>query len=90
MIFFRGMYERIIILEQRTSEQDITIRNLRKQLNDIQIKNEHIVEDTLLQFCGGVYVWKINDFVSKFKIMKEDNHKMFYSQGFYTSAHGYR
>lgn len=84
------MYERLIILEQRTHEQEITCRNLRKEINELKTINQTIINDTRQQFCGGIYIWSISDFKSKLDTMIKDHNKMYYSEGFFTSPFGYR
>ncbi|CAH0560247.1 unnamed protein product [Brassicogethes aeneus] len=82
----RAMYEKIVVLEQKSREQDIIISNMSEQINSLNLS----MSKMQLRHCNGCYLWYINDFKNKIKDMQKDHHLMFYSPGFYTSANGYK
>lgn len=79
----RSLYERIVLLEQSSREQEIKLTQLKEE--NLQLKLEYTS-----RLCGGVYVWVVNNFSHRYATMKQDPNTMFYSPGFYTSYAGYR
>jgi hypothetical protein len=77
----RGMYERIVFLEQQSREQDLKIGQLSQQL-------VHASQGCEARYSGGVLLWKIKEFHSKIDEMKINPNIMYYSGECYTSAHG--
>lgn len=88
--FFRALYERVVVLEQRNREQDIVIANMSKQLSAFSIAKMKQSNEMLLRYCMGNYVWKVDNFKARLDAMLKDHFKMLYSPGFYTSPNGYR
>ena len=88
--YFRALYERVVVLEQRNREQDIVIANMSKQLSAFAVAKMKQNNDMLLRYCMGNYVWKIDNFKARLDAMLIDHYKMLYSPGFYTSPNGYR
>lgn len=82
----KALYEKIVILEQKTREQDIIIANMSEQLSSVNI----LFSKMSLRYCGGIYLWYFNDFKNKINAMRNDSRIMHYSPGFYTSPNGYR
>lgn len=85
-IYFRVLYEKIVLLEQKNREQDIIITNMSQQ---ITVHNSKI-SDLPLRYCNGCYLWTVPDINSKLSAMRIDHKKMYYSLGFYTAPNGYR
>jgi len=78
----KALYEKIIILEQKSREQDIIISNMSEQISSqYRLSN---------RFCNGTYVWYLTDFKSKINAMRNHQCQMIYSPGFYTSYYGYK
>lgn len=84
--FFRALYEKIIVLEQKSREQDIIIANMSDQILSNNVTMSHLSH----RLCGGNYVWYITDFKSKMNQMHNNPSIMFYSPGFFTSYYGYK
>jgi TNF receptor-associated factor 6 len=78
----RGMYERIVFLEQQQREQDLKIGHLQQQL---QANRGYEA-----RYADGVLLWKITEFHSKIDAMKTNPNIMFYSNECYTAPHGYK
>lgn len=81
----RAMYERIVVLEQRSREQDLKIEQLGHKLT----KSCHL-NDVNPRYSNGVIIWKITKLQSKLETMKSDPNIMFYSNVAYTSPYGYK
>ncbi|XP_067003610.1 TNF receptor-associated factor 6 [Anabrus simplex] len=90
----RSLYERIVLLEQRNREQEIQLDNLKRQMKVVSDAAssgvEHLMKDLKLQYCGGVYVWKIPCFAVQLDALMADRTHMLYSPSFYTAPTGYR
>lgn len=86
----RALYERVVILEQRNHEQDITIGNLSRLISSTTNGHRQLIKEVPLRFCFGTHIWKIENFTSKLDILLKDPAKMVYSEGFYTSPNGYK
>lgn len=86
----RALYERIVVLEQRNHEQDITIGNMSRLISATSNSHRQLIDELPLKFCFGTYLWKLENFSSKLDLLFKDTSKMLYSQGFYTSPNGYR
>lgn len=82
----KALFERIVILEQKTREQDIIIANMSEQINS----NNLAMSKLSLRYCNGCYIWYVTDFKSKIEAMRNNHHVMYYSPGFFTSPHGYK
>lgn len=78
----KALYERIIVLEQQTREQDSKLTQLLTQ----QFARTRIDP----RYSGGVLVWPITQFRAKVAAMSADPNHMIYSGESYTSPHGYR
>lgn len=79
----KALFERIVVLEQKSREQEIMISNMSQQVNTV-------MSQLALRYCNGSYIWYINDFKNKVNIMKNNQHVMYYSPGFNTSPNGYK
>lgn len=77
----KALYERIIVLEQQTREQDSKLTQLTQQFA------RHRIDP---RYSGGVLVWQITQFSAKVAAMSADPNHMLYSGESYTSPHGYR
>lgn len=86
----RALYERIVVLEQRNHEQDITIGNMSRLISATSNSHRQLIDELPLKFCFGTYLWRLENFSGKLDILFKDPSKMLYSQGFYTSPNGYR
>ncbi|KAK9708697.1 hypothetical protein QE152_g27060 [Popillia japonica] len=82
----KTLYEKIVILEQKSREQDIIIANMSNQL----AANNLAMSKIALRYCHGSYLWYINDIKNKINTMRNNQHIMHYSPGFYTSSNGYK
>ncbi|TMW53021.1 hypothetical protein DOY81_001884 [Sarcophaga bullata] len=78
-----AMCQRIVVLEQRTREQDVKIENLTKQLastrSQLEVHNSH-----------GTIVWEIKDFHNLVEYLRLDVNNLVYSHECYTSPYGYK
>lgn len=79
----RAMYERIVILEQQSREQDLKIEQLSHKL----IKS---INEVNPRYSNGVIIWQITKLKSKLETMRSDANIMFYSNVAYTSPYGYK
>ncbi|KZC13963.1 TNF receptor-associated factor 6 [Dufourea novaeangliae] len=86
----KNLYERIVVLEQQNRELSITVSNQKTQLTTLQTSLRFNQEEMFLRSCNGVYIWRLHSFHEKLKSMMNDQLKMFYSPGFYTSPNGYK
>lgn len=77
----KALYERIIVLEQQTREQDSKLAQLSQQMARTRIDP---------RYSGGVLVWQITAFAAKVAAMSADPNHMLYSGESFTSPHGYR
>lgn len=82
----KGLYEKIIFLEQKSREQDIIISNMSQQISSFNVAFTNLQQ----RYCSGCYLWYFNDFKNKIKAMKQNTHIMHYSPGFFTSPNGYK
>ncbi|RZC42466.1 TNF receptor-associated factor 6 [Asbolus verrucosus] len=82
----KALYEKVVLLEQKTREQDIIIANMSEQISSFNLT----MSKMHLRYCNGCYLWYFNDFKCKINAMRNDSHIMHYSPGFYTSTNGYR
>lgn len=82
----RALYEKIVILEQKTREQDIIIANMSEQINSTNLT----LSKMSLRYCNGCYLWYLNDFKKKLNQMHASTLVHDYSPGFYTSCNGYK
>lgn len=79
----RGLYERIVALEQLSREQKIQIENLTTKVN----KNAMAMNS---RYSGGMLIWKITQFNHRVTEMSSNPNNMYYSPDVYTGPHGYR
>lgn len=86
-----ALYERIVILEQKTQEQDLQLKSLaNKNFNaDIDKAILEINEVLETKYCNGVHLWRIHEFNTKLCEMKKNPDIMYYSKGILTSPYGY-
>ncbi|XP_022910567.1 TNF receptor-associated factor 6 isoform X2 [Onthophagus taurus] len=82
----KSLYEKIVILEQKSREQDIIISNMSNQIAATNLAMSKIA----LRHCNGCYLWFINDIKNKINTMRNNTYTMFYSPGFYSSPNGYK
>ncbi|KAJ3658436.1 hypothetical protein Zmor_010171 [Zophobas morio] len=82
----KALYEKVVLLEQKTREQDIIIANMSEQISSLNLS----MTKMHLRYCNGCYLWYFNEFKNKINSMRNDSRIMHYSPGFYTSANGYR
>ncbi|XP_060532304.1 TNF receptor-associated factor 6 [Cylas formicarius] len=82
----KALYEKIVMLEQKTREQDIIIANMSQQISSYNLT----VTKFQQRYCNGCYIWYFNDFKTKISTMRENPGIFHYSPGFYTSAYGYK
>lgn len=82
----KAMYERIVVLEQRSREQESKIEKLTKELATA-CKACDMVQP---RYSYGVIVWELHQFRSKMDLMLDDPNFRFYSNATYTSPHGYK
>jgi TNF receptor-associated factor 6 len=82
----KALYEKVVLLEQKTREQDIITANMSEQISSLNLS----MSKMHLRYCNGCYLWHFNDFKNKINAMRNDPHIMHYSPGFYTSTFGYR
>lgn len=84
--YSRALYERIVVLEQKSREQDIIIANMSEQINSNHLSMSKIA----VRYCNGCYIWYLADFKNKINTMKNNHNIMQYSPGFFTSPNGYK
>ncbi|XP_018319661.1 TNF receptor-associated factor 6 [Agrilus planipennis] len=82
----KSLYEKIIILEQKTREQDIIIANMSEQISSCNL----LISTVPTKFCFGSFLWPVADFKTKITRMSNNSHMMCYSPGFQTSPFGYK
>lgn len=80
MDLVRGMYERIVVLEQQYREQAVKVDKLTEQVGRVDAQ----------KYCDGVLVWRIEQFCSKLDSMSNNPNVLLYSTEAYTSPHGYK
>lgn len=80
MDLIRGMYERIVVLEQQHREQSVKVEKL----------SEDMSRALQLRYCDGVLVWRVEQFYSKIDSMSNNPNVLLYSTEAYTSPHGYK
>ncbi|XP_037935712.1 TNF receptor-associated factor 6 [Teleopsis dalmanni] len=81
----QAMYQRIVILEQRTREQDVKLENLTKQL---QLTTSRQQIDP--RYSNGTIVWEINNFHALVERLRANANNQIYSKECYTSPYGYK
>lgn len=78
-----AMCQRIVVLEQKSREQDVKIENLTKQLastrSQLEVHNSH-----------GTIVWEIKDFHNLIEHLRLNVNNLVYSRECYTSPYGYK
>lgn len=86
-----ALYERIVILEQKTQEQELKLKALSNKTSNANVDKVILEVHELLEtkYCNGVHVWRIHNFRSKLHEMKENPDIMYYSKGILTSPYGY-
>ncbi|KAL1122519.1 hypothetical protein AAG570_002850, partial [Ranatra chinensis] len=87
---FGTMYERIVLLEQSSREQQIQCDNLKRRVDTLSEENCRLKVELPLRVCSGTHVWRLTQTTQKLSAMTKDNSVMYYSDGFYTSFAGYR
>lgn len=85
MDLIRGMYERIVLLEQQQREQSVKVDMLTEELGRVSTLAD------AQKNCDGVLVWRVEQFHSKINSMSCNPNVLLYSpEGCYTSPHGYK
>lgn len=82
MDLIRGMYERIVVLEQQYREQMVKVDKLTEtvaRMQQIEAKP-----------YDGVLIWRVEQFRSKIDSMSNNPNVLLYSPEAYTSPHGYK
>lgn len=82
----KGMYERIVVLEQSNREQNHKIEKLNQHVNKL-LSQQDVVDP---KYSNGVIVWRITQFRSKIDAMNANPNIMFYSNESFTSPYGYK
>lgn len=80
MDLIRGMYERIVVLEQQYREQSLKVDRLTVDLSKVDAQ----------KYCDGVLVWQLNQFHNQIDLMSNNPNILLYSSEAYTSPHGYK
>jgi len=86
----KSLYERIVILEQKTRGQDIELSNAKEKIASLQQELLYFKSHLPLRFCNGTHIWAVRDMTLKLRSMASDHTIMYYSDGFYTSYSGYK
>lgn len=80
MDLIRGMYERIVVLEQQYREQNVKVEKLTEDMGRaLQLRN-----------CDGVLVWRVEQIHSKIDSMSNNANVLLYSSEAFTSPQGYK
>lgn len=77
------MYQRIVVLEQRTREQETRIENLNKQLR----RQEQPID---ARYSNGTIVWQIEQVSALVERLRANANNQVYSHECYTSPYGYK
>ncbi|KAH8416529.1 hypothetical protein KR222_007730 [Zaprionus bogoriensis] len=77
------MYQRIVVLEQRTREQETRIENLNKQLRRQQ-------QPIDARYSNGTIVWQIEQLSALVERLRANANNQVYSHECYTSPYGYK
>ncbi|XP_073997556.1 TNF receptor-associated factor 6-like [Rhodnius prolixus] len=86
----KSLYERIVILEQRNTELELQLKNV-KEHNVKMLEDRQKYEANLaLRVCNGTYIWNLRDMRMKLAELQDDPSATYYSEGFYTSFSGYK
>lgn len=80
------MYQRIVVLEQRTREQETRLENLQKQLR--LARQQQAPVDP--RYSNGTIIWRIEQFASLVARFRANANNREYSHECYTSPHGYK
>lgn len=83
MDLIRGMYDRIVVLEQQFREQTVRLDKISEAL-------ARSAEKDAQRFCDGVLVWRVTQFRSKVDSMRNNPNVLLYSHEAFTSPHGYK
>ncbi|XP_064556149.1 TNF receptor-associated factor 6 [Drosophila montana] len=78
----QSMYQRIVVLEQRTREQETRIENLNKQLRRQQPIDA--------RYSNGTIVWHIEQLSALVERLRSNANNQVYSHDCYTSPYGYK
>lgn len=79
----QAMYQRIVVLEQRSCEQAVKIENLTKQL-----QNQRQQIDP--RYSGGTILWEIVNFQKLIEHLRANANNLVYSRECFTSPYGYK
>ncbi|KAH8306520.1 hypothetical protein KR018_005889 [Drosophila ironensis] len=83
------MYQRIVVLEQRTREQETRLENLQKQLRSARQQQQQPPEVDP-RYSNGTIVWRIKQFGALVARLRANADNRMYSHECYTSPHGYK
>ncbi|XP_030378054.1 TNF receptor-associated factor 6 [Scaptodrosophila lebanonensis] len=78
----QAMYQRIVVLEQHTREQDTRLENLGKQLR--------LARQVDPRYSNGTIVWQIEQFSALVERLRSNANNQVYSHECYTSPYGYK
>ncbi|XP_020802976.1 TNF receptor-associated factor 6 [Drosophila serrata] len=83
------MYQRIVVLEQRTREQETRLENLQKQL---RLARQSSSSSTSVdpRYSNGTIVWRIEQLGALVARLRANANNLEYSRECYTSPHGYK
>lgn len=79
------MYQRIVVLEQRTREQETRLENMQKQL---RLARQQAPVDP--RYSNGTIVWRIEQLGALVARLRANANNQVYSHECYTSPHGYK
>lgn len=85
-----SLCERVVQLEQKTREQELQLVNAKTKINDMVAEKEQFMAVLPLRICNGSHIWNVPNIREQLHLMYKDPSKMLYSEGFYTSYHGYK
>ena len=83
------LYQRLITLEQRAAQQEITLGRLQERLAGLELA-EQPDDHPLGRHCQGTFVWRLPGFPSLHTKMRSNQAFVLWSRGFYSSVFGYR
>ncbi|KAF6198945.1 hypothetical protein GE061_006968 [Apolygus lucorum] len=93
----KSLYERVVTLEQRNTEQDLQLRRMSDKLNQIMQSRSQFEAELGLRVCNGEYTWVVANLENKIRRIlmagaraDELSCIIMYSDGFYSSFNGYR
>lgn len=81
------MYQRIVVLEQRTREQETRLENLQKELRLARQSSSTTVDP---RYSNGTIVWRIEQLGALVARLRANANNIEYSRECYTSPHGYK